>query len=628
MFRTFAAAEFQNTESKKDPEAKKAVGKKVIYTARDGITDNRSGKTGVVKEIMYHDYYKVIFYDKSQQPLMTRITDHELALCVAPGLNSLSKAVEEAKKAGITAIFLENGTHNENGNVVVIDFPLTITGESREHCIVIGGLKMRRGKEEDDVNVSSLTLRDSKGNGVFGWNGASIHLDNVSVENSRKCGVRVDGTKRNTMKNCNVSYSKESGLFVWGDGLMTIDGNATNIHHNGTNGHGYGLYTYNSSSSIHLVSPLTKEMISTKNHRGRNYGGEGTIKSVGFMKGDTVFVLLDGDLVNGEVINVSAGDGVKVKYENGKEGGYTPTHLKRMIENGNQEKLAREKAAAEFNRNGKIRDRLAREKAAQDMLVQEKTDREEIMVRVGDRSALRVKPGLNSLSKAVKKAKEKGITAIFLLNGKHDEKNEVVNIKLSISIIGESREHCVVMGGLEMEPEREKNNHQYNIDVNVSNLTLRGSEEHGVCGYRLASLYLENVSVENSEGVGVSVYGNERSTMKNCNISHSKLSGLWVDNDGLMTIKGNGTTIHNNCTEGDSGNHGLTAGGRGPGSIHLVSPLTIETISKNNGGGGNYGGEGTIKSVDKDGKVLKVVYDGVNKMNSRIEEERKAVIGW
>ena len=43
-------------------------------------------------------------------------------------------------------------------------------------------------------------------------------------------------------------------------------------------------------------------------------------------------------------------------------------------------------------------------------------------------------------------------------------------------------------------------------------------------------------------------------------------------------------------------------------SIHLASSLTIGTISKNNGGGGNHGGSGTIKSVDKDGKVLEVVY--------------------
>ena len=54
------------------------------------------------------------------------------------------------------------------------------------HCVVLGGLWMN-GKKEDDVNVSNLTLRKSKGCGVSGlyWNnGASMHLDNVSVENS------------------------------------------------------------------------------------------------------------------------------------------------------------------------------------------------------------------------------------------------------------------------------------------------------------------------------------------------------------------------------------------------------------------------------------------------------------
>ena len=62
-------------------------------------------------------------------------------------------------------------------------------------------------------------------------------------------------------------------------GLMTISGNATTIHHNGTSGgDDYGLHTWSSSSSIHLVSPLTKEMISTNNHGGRNYGG--TIQTI------------------------------------------------------------------------------------------------------------------------------------------------------------------------------------------------------------------------------------------------------------------------------------------------------------------------------------------------------------
>ena len=63
---------------------------------------------------------------------------------------------------------------------------------------------------------------------------------------------------------------------------MTIDGNATTIHHNGTGGRlgDYGLETFGSSSSILLVSPLTKETISLDNDGGRNYRAGGTIKSV------------------------------------------------------------------------------------------------------------------------------------------------------------------------------------------------------------------------------------------------------------------------------------------------------------------------------------------------------------
>ena len=79
------------------------------------------------------------------------------------------------------------------------------------------------------------------------------------------------------MKNSNVSHSKWSGLCVR-YGLMTIDGNATTIHHNGKSEYDcYGLHAYGFSSSIHLVSPLTKEMISTNNHGGKNHGGPGTI---------------------------------------------------------------------------------------------------------------------------------------------------------------------------------------------------------------------------------------------------------------------------------------------------------------------------------------------------------------
>ena len=84
--------------------------------------------------------------------------------------------------------------------------------------------------------------------------------------------------------------------------------------------------------------------------------------------------------------------------------------------------------------------------------------------------------------------------------------------------------------------------------------------------------------------------------MKNCNVSHSKNSGLLVQSGGLITIDGNGTTIHHNCTSGNSHHYGLHAY-MASSSIHLASSLTIEMISKNNGGGGDHGG--TIQTITK-----------------------------
>ena len=93
--------------------------------------------------------------------------------------------------------------------------------------------------------------------------------------------------------------------------------------------------------------------------------------------------------------------------------------------------------------------------------------------------------------------------------------------------------------------------------------------------------------------------------MKNCNVSHSKQSGLCVQWGGLMTIDGKDTTIHHNCTNGRSGSYGLNTGDDSSSSIHLASSLTIETISKNNGGGGNHGGKGTIKTTTNNTKEAK-----------------------
>jgi len=193
------------------------------------------------------------------------------------------------------------------------------------------------------------------------------------------------------------------------------------------------------------------------------------------------------------------------------------------------------------------------------------------------------------------------VLKIMVSNGVHVQDGVYVNIRYPVSIIGESRDGCRIIGGLRLFGDEED-------DVNVSNLTLRDSKVNGVRGSNGASMHLENVSVENSGCHGVSVCGTKRSTAKNCNVTHSTWSGLYVCDGGLMTISGIGTTIHHNGTDGNDWDVGLETCDTS--SIHLASSLSIEKISKNNDGGGNHSGRGTIKSVDKDGKVLEVVYDG------------------
>jgi len=51
------------------------------------------------------------------------------------------------------------------------------------------------------------------------------------------------------------------------------------------------------------------------------------------------------------------------------------------------------------------------------------------------------------------------------------------------------------------------------------------------------------------------------------------------------------TTVHHNCTNGKSTDYGLAVYRSSSSTIQLVSPLTKEQVSLDNGGGGNWGAE-------------------------------------
>ena len=72
-------------------------------------------------------------------------------------LNAFNDFTIFLPQVGINQIFLENGIHDEEGEVVEIDFALTIIGESKDGCKIVGGLWVT-GNKEDDVNVKNLTI--------------------------------------------------------------------------------------------------------------------------------------------------------------------------------------------------------------------------------------------------------------------------------------------------------------------------------------------------------------------------------------------------------------------------------------------------------------------------------------
>jgi hypothetical protein len=621
-------------------------------------------------------------------------------------MNSLKNALEEAKENGIHVIFLENGEHtfdhkDDDGkdcNYLVIDFPVTIIGESKDGCIIIGGLVMK-GKKEDDVNVKHLTISQSKSYGVEGNEDMSFHLFHLNIEKSGWCGVFVSETKRNTMSNCQVSHSYYSGVRVH-TGLITMNGSGTSVHNNVTGGdtYYYGLHTF-SSSSIHLVSPLTKESVSINNGGGKNYGGGGTIKTITkeqaeaqgiptlkekedpmkFACGwcETEMCRCCRDLRT--LGSVSWHEGLsctkallKAKamvrdnqdqdqnqafieattmpcpkcntrvtrwhghechhigfttngcpyckidwcYACGTAGesngcGSTPpcsvfcseTDISKFIDSSNGWPKDNRcgcqicpdckvgAPCALCRGNCVVCKGLVQPGKRCGVLLDEmpSTGETKESSSVCTNGALRVKPGLNSLKNALKKAKENGIKEIFLENGVHDEQSEYVVIDFPVTIIGESKDGCIIIGGLRMKGKKED-------DVNVKNLTISQSKGQGVYGDKGMSFHLFHLNIEKSGWSGVYVHSTKRSTMSNCQVSHSKWSGVKV-NDGLITINGSGTSIHNNGTDGNSSEYGLSTSSSSS-SIHLVSPLTKESVSINNGGGGNWGGRGDIKTID------------------------------
>jgi hypothetical protein len=171
-----------------------------------------------------------------------------------------------------------------------------------------------------------------------------------------------------------------------------------------------------------------------------------------------------------------------------------------------------------------------------------------------------------------------------------------LSIKHPINIIGAGRDQTFVKGyGFKIEGEKEEGK-----NVVLKDMTISETSMNGVDGYDGLSWLCDSLTITQCGWSGVRAE-NTKGRLINCVITQCRRSGIYCGCKAFIELEGDQTKVDGNVTSGKSDIYGLETDSTSYFSlsiIHLLFPLTKESISTNNGGAGNYGGCGTIKTVD------------------------------
>jgi hypothetical protein len=171
-------------------------------------------------------------------------------------------------------IVLGAGEHQIDGDFLEIVSAMSIVGDpevERSEIVVVGGIEFEEGIQ-GNCHLQHLTLRQAKHCGVYAF--SSFTMKDVLVEQCRY-GVVARGTGVvGRCINVEVRQCGGSGVKASDGASITLIGAKTTVHHNCTKGKNwsYGLMVSSSSSTIQLVSPLTKKQVSLDNGGGGNWG--------------------------------------------------------------------------------------------------------------------------------------------------------------------------------------------------------------------------------------------------------------------------------------------------------------------------------------------------------------------
>jgi hypothetical protein len=177
------------------------------------------------------------------------------------------------------------------------------------------------------------------------------------------------------------------------------------------------------------------------------------------------------------------------------------------------------------------------------------------------------------------------LTTIVVGKGDHQIDGDYLEVASTMNIVGDpgvTKDEIMVVGGIKFKRGIQGNCH-------LEHLTLRQAKEMGVLGY--SSFTMDDVLVEQC-GYGVLAYGRGVGRCTNVEVRQCGGSGVIAYNGASITLIGAKTTVHHNCTKGDSWEYGLKVYASSSSTIQLVSPLTKAQVSLDNGGGGNWGAYG------------------------------------
>jgi hypothetical protein len=171
-----------------------------------------------------------------------------------------------------------------------------------------------------------------------------------------------------------------------------------------------------------------------------------------------------------------------------------------------------------------------------------------------------------------------------------------LTITYPLFIHGAGQDKTILQGcGIFIAGTKEENN-----IVDMQDITMKGSSEYGLSASNGLSFLCTRMTFTQCGYTGV-VVQETKGRLINCVTTQCKWNGIYCGDNALIELKGCQTKVDGNVTSGRSNYYGLhtcVSSSR----IHLLFPLTKESVSTNNGGGGNYGSYrdrgGTIETVE------------------------------